>query len=371
MKTKRKFCKKGGKIMKARNLLCCIGALGLVAAAGAAFAGTLTDKEKLGKNLYFDIRLSNPAGQSCASCHSPGAGFNGIGDASITAFEGAVAGRAGNRNPPSAAYASFSPDFGYDLAEGMYIGGQFWDGRAKDLVEQAKGPFLNPVEMNNTKEEVVSQVKNSNYANLFSAVYGANNVNDVETAYNAIADAIAAYEKSTEVNRFSSKYDWYLKNKKSYPLSEQEKKGLALFNDPFKGNCAACHPSDGVKPQFTDFSYDNLGMPKNSAKTVAADLGLGAIVNDPAEYGKFKVPTLRNVGVAPPYGHNGYFKTLKEIVHFYNTRDVKNEKWPAPEVPVNVNTDELGNLGLSGEEEDAIVTFLMTLTDGYMPPNKR
>jgi cytochrome c peroxidase len=373
--------------MAARTILACFMVVSLIAAAGNVSASELTAKEKLGKNLFLDMRLSHPAGQACAACHSPGAGFNGIGDANISVYEGAVDGRFGNRNPPSAAYASFSPIFHYDVSNGMYVGGQFWDGRAATLADQAKGPFLNPVEQNNSsKTEVVAKVIVSNYVDLFVKVYGFKDLLNADKAYNDIADAIAAYENTAEVNKFSSKYDWYLKDQAQYPLSAQEKEGLDLFNT--KGKCAGCHPAIpgpyADKPLFTDYTYDNLGVPKNTANpwyimpmsfnplgASYIDYGLGAIVNDVMQNGKFKVPTLRNVVVAPPYSHNGYFKTLKEIVHFYNTRDIAAENWPPPEVSENVNKTELGNLGLTSDEEDAIVAFLMTLTDGYAPPNPR
>jgi cytochrome c peroxidase len=97
------------------------------------------------------------------------------------------------------------------------------------------------------------------------------------------------------------------------------------------------------------------------------DLGLGAIVGDPAENGKFKVMSLRNIGLTVPYAHNGFFTTLKDITHFYNTRDVRAEMWPAPEYPDTINVDELGNLGLSSADEDALVAFMLTLSDGYLP----
>jgi cytochrome c peroxidase len=223
---------------------------------------------------------------------------------------------------------------------------------------------------NKSKNAVVTLVASSNYVDLFIKVYGIKTLLNVNKAYDAIGDAIAAYESSAEVNKFSSKYDHYLVGKAT--LTKQELRGLALFNNPAKGNCAACHPSavaeDGSYPLFTDFSYDNLGMTGDPDNP---DLGLGGFLNDPNENGKFKVPTLRNVGVSAPYGHNGYFKTLKEITHFYNTRDVAAENWPAAEYLATVNSDELGNLGLTDAEENAIVAFMMTLTDGYAPPNPR
>jgi cytochrome c peroxidase len=122
-----------------------------------------------------------------------------------------------------------------------------------------------------------------------------------------------------------------------------------------------------VPPVFTDFTYDNLGVPKNEEYPLAdapVDLGLGPIVGDDAENGKFKVMTLRNIGLTAPYAHNGFFKTLDDITHFYNTRDVPAEGWATPEVPETVNFDELGNLGLGLEEETALVQFMKTLSDG-------
>ena len=175
-----------------------------------------------------------------------------------------------------------------------------------------------------------------------------------------MADAIEAYENTSEVNPFSSKYDYWLRGETE--LSEQELRGLKLFEAEDKGNCAACHPNriseDGSLPLFTDFTYDNLGVPRNPENPFYSlppelnpdgfafvDLGLGKTVNDPAQNGKFRVPTLRNVEVTPPYMHNGVFKTLFNVVAFYNTRDVA--EWPEPEVAENVNMEELGDLGLT------------------------
>ncbi len=159
-------------------------------------------------------------------------------------------------------------------------------------------------------------------------------------------------------------------------------RSLTLFESEKKGRCAECHPSqpgpEQELPLFTDFTYDNLGVPRNPANpyhylpkllnpdgTQFVDLGLGGIVKKPEENGKFRVPTLRNVAVTAPYMQNGIFKTLRQVVVFYNTRDVG--PWPEPEVPQNVNCEELGNLRLTEQEVDDIVTFLHTLTDGYEP----
>jgi cytochrome c peroxidase len=348
-----------------RNLL---GAMTLVVCcvSGSSVRAT-TPEERLGALLYFDSKLSNPPGQSCASCHHPMAGFADP-DQELPVSEGVIPGRFGGRNSPTSAYAAFSPTFYFDEFDGLFKGGQFWDGRAATLEDQAKGPFLNPLEMNNTKDGVIRAVRRSAYASLFKSVYGKKSLDNVDTAYDRVAKAIAAFERTKLLNSFSSKYDYVLKGKAKLTL--QEARGLALFNS--KGNCAACHPSDsadGVTPAlFTDFSYDNLGIPPNTeypfAIDLPPDLGLGVTVNDPAENGKFKVPTLRNVAVTGPWGHNGYFETLKDIVHFYNTRDV--EGWPLPDVPETVNVDELGDLGLTSQEEDDVVAFLKTLTDGHV-----
>ncbi len=276
----------------------------------------LTLKQELGKKLFFDENLSTPPGQSCASCHEPEAGF-GNPDQTLPVSRGANKDRFGNRNDLIAGYAGFSPDFHYDAEEKMYVGGLFWDGRAATLEEQAKGPFLNVLEMANPDEQaVVDKVKNSEYVDLFKEVFGDGAFQNTETAYNLIAEAIADYERSSELNKFNSKYDYYLDGKVA--LTEQEMRGLALFEDEDKGNCASCHPSefrsDGSHPLFTDYTYDNLGIPKNGENPFYylpkefnpdgvnfIDMGLGEVVKEPEENGKFKVPTLRNVGCWQKY----------------------------------------------------------------------
>jgi cytochrome c peroxidase len=344
-------------------------------------ATTLSPKAALGKAMFFDTRLSTPSGQSCASCHSPQSGFSDP-DHDSPVSAGAVAGRFGNRNAPTAAYAAFSPRFHYDVKDGLFEGGQFWDGRAADLAQQALQPLLNAVEMNNANpKQVVEKVREADYAERFRRVFGRDALDDVNQAYQYIGQAIAAYEHSPELNPFSSKYDAYLAGK--VKLSEQEMRGLNVFEDEDKGNCAACHPNtadeESHKILFTDFTYDNLGVPANPhnpwyrmphrfnhAGKHFVDLGLGKSLGRPSENGKFKVPTLRNIAVTAPYMHNGVFTTLREVVEFYNTRDV-DSRWGKPEEAENVNRDELGDLKLSEQEVDDLLAFLDTLTDGYRP----
>ena len=362
----------------------------VVASIGAA--QELSPIEQLGKEIFFDTNLSVPAGQACASCHAPETGFTGPSsevNQQTGVYPGADPTRYGNRKPPSVAYMSFSPQRDYNKEDETWVGGQFWDGRADDLVAQAKGPFLNPLEMNNASAaDVVRKVRQSNYRPLFEQVYGEKSLEakSSDAAFDQIARAIAAYESSREVNPFNSKYDAFLA--KRARLTPQEQRGLKLFAD--KANCTACHPhevaKDGSPPLFTDFTYDNLGAPRNDQNpfyraavavnpdgSAYRDLGIGASVNDESHYGKFKVPTLRNVAKKPypgfvkTYLHNGSFKSLKEVIHFYNKRDQEPDQFPPAEVTETVNHKELGNLGLTDEEEDDLIAFLETLSDLSVP----
>jgi cytochrome c peroxidase len=388
---------------------------------GDVSANDLDPTEMLGKKLFFD-KISSPDWMSCATCHDPKVGFTGpVGGINKqgAVYRGAVPQRFGNRKPPSAAYATLSPIIHFDEGEGLFVGGNFWDGRAtgehlgNPAADQALGPFLNPVEQNNpSKQAVCEQVEKSKYAALFEEVWPGTldcSNDGIDEMYDNIGLSIAAYEGSGEVNQFSSKYDAFLAG--TAELSEEEAWGLELFEG--KAMCSACHPTAENSP-LTDFTYDNLGTPRNPRNPFYnmdrvylddgspinpegrewIDPGLGGFLLTrpewsamaPENMGKHKVPTLRNVDkredydFPKAYSHNGYFKSLKSIVHFYNTRDVKDicpdpfttEKnalkmdcWPEPEISENVNTDELGDLGLTDEEEDAIVAFLKTLSDGF------
>ena len=243
------------------------------------------------------------------------------------------------------------------------------------------GPPLNPLEMANTDTvSIFEKLVELGYSGMFKEVYGPEALSDPSTAFNNMADAIAAYEMTEEFRPFTSKLDYFMKGEAE--LTTQEMSGMALFVSELKGNCAACHPNtvlpDGTPPLFTYFSYDNLGAPKNPENPFYSfeedlnpegkdfvDLGLGLTVKDKAENGKFRVPTLRNVAITPPYLHNGVFKTLFQVVSFYNSRDIL--PWPEPEVTENVNFDEMGDLGLTNQEMEDIVAFLHTLTDGWIP----
>jgi cytochrome c peroxidase len=419
-------------------IVCSLAAITFGISTVAEAVHMLTPAEQLGKALFLDKNLSAKRNQSCATCHDPEAGWTGP-DHEINThgavYKGSFEDRFGERNPPSAAYAAVSPILHYDRKVKQFIGGNFWDGRATGeklgnaAADQAQGPFLNPVEHALPDAAcVVHRVCTATYPVPFQSVYpgecaiawpsdidsqcaaerkvvlSKETKNKVARAFDAIALAIASYEASQEVNPYSSKFDHFLKGE--VELTDIEKKGLELFNK--KGKCSQCHISDGEKPLFTDYTYDNLGVPANPENPVYKkkpdfiDKGLGGFLekpDNPKEWrklarenmGKHKVPTLRNVdkrsgdAFVKAYMHNGYFKTLKGVVHFYNTRDVKpacpgnfTEQqamtagcWPAVEVKANVNKKELGNLHLTDEEEDAIVTFMKTLSDGFMIKGKK
>ncbi len=397
--------------------------------ASLDMSNLLNNKElqSLGEKLFFDTNLSNPEGQSCAACHSQEVGWTGP-DEMVNktggVYPGALHERSGNRKPNSSAYATFSPLFGAFTENGKVIfhGGNFWDGRAtgytlgNPAADQAQGPFLNPVEQNlDGPKTLVYKACHSDYASLFKKVGNdiwkepdICNSKNLNLQFGIIGIAIAAFESSEKVNEFSSKYDFYIKGK--VKLTDNEEKGLELFKG--KAKCANCHliedNPNGTPPLFTDFTFDNLGIPKNPQNPWYAmdttfnkegpnwiDPGLSEFLNEKPQYamyaeenyGKHQVPTLRNVDKRPSpefvkcYGHNGYFKSLEEMVHFYNTRDVlpaaeevSDPKpgvncWPKPEISTNMNNTELGNLGLTAAEESAIVEFMKTLSDGYILQN--
>jgi cytochrome c peroxidase len=245
-------------------------------------------------------------------------------------------------------------------------------------------PLLNPLEMHNPNKHTVVAKLRQWYAAEFTQLFGPDALGDTETAYSLMAEAIAEYERSPEVCRFDSKYDQYVEDPEAVPLTASELCGLTLFTG--KTKCANCHSLDTTlagRALFTNFGYQNIGVPRNPENPFYflprslnpegvnfVDLGLGNFLEDPREYGKRKIPSLRNVAVTAPYMHNRVFDTLHEVVVFDNTRDIAS--WPAPEVSTNVHRHmppmpgTFGRLGPTDAEIGDIVAFLMTFTDGYM-----
>jgi cytochrome c peroxidase len=376
------------------------GALVLFALACIPPSGStvsLNERELLGEKLFFDTSLSQPKGQSCSSCHDPQHAFSGNAGSDLGVAPGAMPGRFGSRNVPTAMYAKFSPVFHFELQDGeeTAVGGQFWDGRANTLEDQAKGPFFNPNEMDLADHAMLRErVMAAPYAPLMRQVFGPQVFDTADGTLDAVAQAIAAYERTPVFSPFSSKYDLWRRGQAR--LSAREQQGLALFKDPHKGNCAACHAMDDTNPKdeanlFTDFTYDNIGAPRNARipanrDPAYFDLGLcGPGRSDlrdtrPEVCGAFKVPTLRNVTRKTAYLHNGVFSRLRDVVAFYATRETEPARWyterkyddtPAEYVP-NINVKEVPYSAtpqtgafLDDDEIDAIVAFLGTLEDGY------
>ena len=278
-----------------------------------------TDKIALGRLLYFDSRFSNDRTLSCASCHNP---YHGFADPARTSK--GLTGKFGTRNSPTVINRLFSKE-------------QFWDGRAEDLEAQAKGPLVNPVEMQMASlDEVVARVKSvKGYAPLFRKAFGDDRI-DIDR----VAQAIASYERT--VVSGNSPYDRYTAGDQS-AISGSAVRGLALFNG--KANCKTCHTGFN----FTDESYHNLGVGMTAAKP---DVGRSEISKAESDRGAFKTPTLRNVTLTAPYMHDGSEATLRSTVEFYNRGGVKNPTL----------SKEIKPLGLTPSEVDDVVAFLETLT---------
>ncbi|WP_371168239.1 cytochrome-c peroxidase [Aliiroseovarius sp. 2305UL8-7] len=342
--------------------------------------------EDLGGALFFDTNLSKYRTQSCATCHDPSAGFvdpreTEVGRAVSLGDDGESL---GDREAPTAAYAWFTPDF-EQLDEKVWRGGMFWDGRATGLAGQAGGPPLNPIEMGMPdKTSVVSRLaEDPGYVAAFKALFGDTIWDDDEATYEAMTQAIAAFEGTELFAPFDSKYDRFLRGE--VELSPDEELGRVLFFSEQFTNCNLCHQlnTSPIAPDetFSNYEYHNIGVPVNAAVRAAngvegPDLGLLAnpAVDSVDAAGRFKVPTLRNVAVTGPYMHNGVFKELRTVVEFYNkynTLDAERQinpetgkPWAMPEVPQNLAVAELTHgPALDDKRIDALVAFMKTLTD--------
>jgi cytochrome c peroxidase len=409
---------------------------------GGVAPPAMSGAAQLGEKIFQDQALSVSGQQSCATCHVAAYAFaadpsaTGPDHGSPVPLGGPAMDLPGFRNAPSLMYASYTPTFFFD-GDGGPNGGFFRDGRAATLADQAVEPFTTSFEMANADAAaVVVRLQSRPYLAEFTALYGADVLNDAQQVLQRMGQAIAAYEtEAQEFHPFSSKYDYWQQGKAT--LTARELHGLSLFNDPSKGNCAACHPStsgDGVTPPlFTDFSFDNLGVPRNTgipsdnAASAPAytpvnssdgvrsyyDLGVcGPLRDNPGlnlsgVCGQFKVPTLRNIAVTAPYFHNGQFPSLLAAIGFYVRRDTSPELFypvtadgsatkfddlPAlygGQFVVNINepgsdAGYFGNVNnleipynrlmgdqptLNTAEINDLITFLCTLTDGYDPAN--
>jgi cytochrome c peroxidase len=396
----------------------------------------LSAMAQLGRDVFYDARLSSSGKLSCASCHSPEHAYGPPIDGPVM-FGGPTLSHQGARAVPSLTYLERQPVFSIgpeegendepvDLAQKAAVaqqsarvqknatdtaqsatnivpqGGQFWDGRADTLQDQAAIPLLDPREMDGGSIDIVAtKLRDASYAKRFSELFGESVFKSPQLLVSEAMFAVARYQiEEPSFHPYSSKYDYWLEGKAR--LSVSEMRGYKLFNDPEKANCAGCHggqPSkDGLPPLFTDHQYEALGAPRNA--TLADnkdpnyfDLGVcGPIrtnVADQKQYcGMFLTPTLRNTATRHAFFHNGVFHTLQEVLDFYNFRDTNPEKvYPRAadgsvqklnDIPadyhanVDVNDPPFNrHLGetpaMTAQEEDDIITFLQTLTDGYKP----
>ncbi|WP_323784555.1 cytochrome-c peroxidase [Thalassovita sp.] len=340
-------------------------------------------KTALGEALFFDMELSKNRSQACASCHQPEYGFA---DARGAVSIGDDGSSLGDRNAPTASYAAFSPQF-HQRKDGVWVGGQFLDGREPDLAGQAGGPPLNPIEMGMPdKASVVARLlENPDYVVSMRALFAEDVFDDADRAYAAMTESIAAFERTDYFAPFDSKYDRFLRGE--VELTQEEELGRLLFFSEQFTNCNLCHQLNTSQVSrnetFSNYEYHNIGVPVNVA--VRRENGLGGdhvdrgllenpAVDDPGEAGKFKVPTLRNVAVTGPYMHNGVFEDLRTVLLFYNKYNSKSAKrqinpetgkpWAQPEVPGTLSVKQLTHgPALEDDRIDALVAFLKTLTD--------
>ncbi|HBQ35797.1 MAG TPA: methylamine utilization protein MauG [Rhodobacteraceae bacterium] len=370
---------------------CAIAVAGSVAVSGQTLEAqelTFESVESLGEALFFDVNLSKNRTQSCATCHDPEHGFVDVrttraGQAFSLGDDGHSL---GDRNAPTAAYAMFSPRFHKNKA-GEYVGGQFLDGSAADLAEQAGGPPLNPIEMGMPdKASVVARLReDDDYVAALEAYFGADVFDNPDDAYLAMTKSIAAFEMTPEFAPFDSKYDRYLRGE--YKMTDQEELGKLLFFSEQFTNCNLCHQLHrspiAAQETFSDYKFYNIGVPTNVAGRAANGVPLETVdtglmgnpkVGDLAQKGKFRTSTLRNIAVTGPYMHNGVFTDLRTVVLFYNhynssakARQINPEtgkNWGAPEFSETLAVKELTHgPALDDRRVDAIVAFMETLTD--------
>ncbi len=380
----------------------CMVCLSLSACGGGQSSNaSMSSVALIGQEIFKDVSLSGSGQMSCATCHDPDLGHASPFTTSV-AFGGVNLDMPGLRLPPAIRYLRFNTAF-YIASDGTPTGGFFWDGRANSLAEQARGPFLNDHEMANASvSDVVRKIEAASYAPKFRAVFGADIFSNPDAAFDRVVQALARYQQEdTDFAPFSSKFDAVNAGRASF--TDQELRGLAWFIRSDKGNCAACHPS--TKPDnapaalFTDFSYDSLGVPRNSAivsnnDVAFFDKGLCGPVRTNLSTrtdlcGAFKVPSLRNVALRKHFFHNGKFDNLREAIEFYVTRDTQPQLWypqdPQGNLVVyndlpsllrgNVNVTEAPynrtrgqTAALNTQEIDDLLVFLSTLTDGFFSP---
>ena len=356
---------------------------------------------QIGRAMFFDASLSASGKLSCASCHDPRYAY-GPPPGKAIAYGGEDMHQPGTRAVPSLRYLQAAPPFKeqFRFVDGDVgpVGGYTWDGRADSRQTQARIPLLAANEMANAGPvDVARRISKASYAGDFQSAFGTHIFDDPQRAFEAGLRALEAFQdEPAEFYPYSSRYDAYLRG--DIDLTEQEERGAAIFKDPAKGNCASCHlgdTRDGKPPAFTDFDYVNVGVPRN--RKLAAntdpnyfDLGLCGpyrvdLLSHREYCGFFRSPTVRNVALRDTFFHNGVFTSLREVIDFYNERDLRPEKYYSrnvdgsvhryddipPGFPDNVDHDPPLDRkpgaapALSEQDIDDLIAFLNTLTDGY------
>ncbi|HEX4568073.1 MAG TPA: cytochrome c peroxidase, partial [Vicinamibacterales bacterium] len=329
-------------------LVMSVAALPLGAARFGAAPAPTSPAASVGRALFFDRSLSASGRVSCATCHDPARAYGPPNDLAVQPG-GSTLGDRGTRAVPSLRYSEYTPPYSdlLDNPDGISKpgpgGGLTWDGRAPTLADQARIPLLAANEMaNRDAASVVARIKASSYVHEFEAAFGRDIFSDTDRAFRRALDALQAFQlEDDSFHPYSSKYDRYASNKVGGELTPQERRGFAVYNDPRKGNCFACHFNgaglNGSVRLFTDFTYAAIGVPRNPEIPVNRDpayfdLGLCARADHPltesAQYCvMFKTPTLRNVAIRKVFFHNGRMTSLRDVLRFYNTRDTNPELW--------------------------------------------
>ena len=397
------------RMLKKLSLLSCLSALVILSACGGGGSATtppasgdagISAAAGIGEKIFKDTSLSASGKMSCATCHDPANAHAQTNQLAVQ-LGGAQLDVPGFRAVPSLRYLDKTPAFAFG-SDGKPLGGFTRDGKAPNLAAQAETPFMAAHEMANSgRADVVAKVQRGAYAAAFKTVFGNAIFENTDAAFERILYSLQQYQKEDpDFHPYDSKYDQFLAGK--VKLDDAELRGLALFNNPAKGNCAACHLSakgkDGTPPLFTDFTFDNLGVPRNTAIPATAnpayfDMGVCGpdrtdLANRTEFCGAFKVPTLRNVATRKVFFHNGKFDNLRDVLRFYVQRDTNPELWfpyaadgsiwKFNDLPAaytgNVNTKEVPYnrqrgmaAALSADEIEDVLKFLGTLNDGYKP----
>lgn len=400
-------------------------------------AEPLSGMAMLGKQIFYDTSLSSSGKLACASCHDPHH-FYGPVSGLPAVYGGPSMGSQGVRAVPSLMYLERQPNFtigpdpagdddarvplpqlaarastavrqtktaqttAQSAANIVPAGGLFWDGRVNTLQIQAMGPLRSPYEMDaGSVEQVAAKLQAAPYASQFTALFGPAIFKEPQLAVSEALFAVARYQiEEPSFHLYTSKYDAWLEGKAR--LTPAEMRGYELFNDPAKGDCAACHldrpTADGEPPLFTDHQFEALGVPRNpklAVNDVASYYDMGICgpyrldLKAQTQFcGMFLTPTLRNSATRHVFFHNGVYQDLRQVLDFYVLRDTDPRKiYPRTADGAVLKYDDLPKAywdnidvadppldrhageapALNPAEEQDIIAYINTLTDGFKP----